>query len=185
MSHRFCFLFRITSFQHESGFLRRSTLTQLTDVGGHVRVQRGRVATPIRLLTALWSSPGRSYTASNSVWFVVKQTASDLGDGGGGRLYPLRKFRKAASGNVGQPPPTGLLKALASPAFGFGCLISVCNDININNMSDSYAKLTNPCGFKSKQPFLIIIVVFHRNRRSAAQRRVSFLEAPKQLTVRL
>lgn len=88
--------------------LRRSTLTPLTDVGGHVQMQHGRVATRIRLLTALWSSPGRSYTASNSVWFVVKQTASDLEKGGGGCIHSAsserqrRECQPASSDGVAQ-----------------------------------------------------------------------------------
>lgn len=74
--------------------LHRSTLMPLTDVGGCVWVWHGRVATRIRLLTALWSSPARSYTASNSVWFVVKQTASDLEGGGGGCIHSASPERQ-------------------------------------------------------------------------------------------
>lgn len=147
----FCFLFRITSFKHESGFLRRSTLMQLTDVGGHVWVYHGRVATLIRLLTALWSSPGRSYTASNSMWLVVKQTASDLREGGGGCIHSASSERQRREC---QPAPSdGIAQGFGLPDFGFGCLISVCNGISVNNMSHNYAKLTKPCGVKSKQPF--------------------------------
>lgn len=84
------------------------------------------------------------------MWFVVKQTASDLGEGGGGCIHSASSERQRREC---QPASSdGIAQGFGLPDFGFGCLISVCNDISINNMSDNYAKLTNPCGVKSKQP---------------------------------
>lgn len=60
----------------------------------------------------------------------------------------------------------GLLQGFGLAAFGFGCVLSVRQDISINNMSDNYASKPNTwCKIPPKTYFanMIIIVVFHRN----------------------
>lgn len=119
--------------------LRRSTLMPLTDVGGHVRVQHGRVAQ--QLAFVYWPPCGRhpAGATQRAVLCGLWSNKQPLTSRKEVAAVSILRVHKDGVRNVSQPPLMLLLKGFGLSVFGFGRLISVCHDISINNVSDNYA----------------------------------------------